>query len=138
MKVASFSFWLPKHDALLFGLAVATMAPAVCGCAPRSAARQMANRQAPGTGQVMPAASASHTSAAEKDALLNRLKAAEHVAKMNSTSWSDTNATLDTYYSIKARQLRQIIERIESGGPVSQEAIAHAMDNSQIRSLGGY
>ncbi len=138
MKVANLSFWSPKQYALLLGFALLTMAPALGGCAPLSGAQQSPNREPYAADQGTPAVSASQVSAAEKEAVLKHLRTAEYVDRMNSTSWSDTNATLGTYYGIKARELRHVIDRLESGEPVSNEELARAMDNSQIRSLGGY
>ncbi len=70
--------------------------------------------------------------------LIKRLKAVETADLMNSQSYSDTNATLDSAYYFKAREIRRVIERIESRQQVSQEEIDRALDNSAPYQLGGY
>lgn len=61
---------------------------------------------------------------------LERLQHAEQSDRMNGTSWTADNPTLDQYYDHKADQVDALIKKLEAGQTVSAKEVEHALDNS--------
>jgi hypothetical protein len=69
---------------------------------------------------------------------LQALRAADYSDRMNSTSWTANNPTLDHFYARKAASVEALIQQLQSGKPVSSGDIARALDNSQAQRFGGW
>jgi hypothetical protein len=73
-----------------------------------------------------------------RQALIAQLKQAELADKMDSMSWTDSNASLDIAWHQKQEEVQNVIARLESGERVPNEEIRRALDNSLPHRLGGY
>jgi hypothetical protein len=69
---------------------------------------------------------------------MRKLRAADYADRMNSTSWTADNPTLDHLYARKAESVEAVTKRLEAGGPVAPAQVARALDTSRARRLGGW
>jgi hypothetical protein len=69
---------------------------------------------------------------------LQALQAADYADRMNATSWSADNPTIDRFYARKAASVEALIHRLKGGGSVSSVEVARALDNSRALRLGGW
>ncbi len=70
------------------------------------------------------------TSSSTQAATLEQLRQAAQSDRMNSTSWTAENPTLDHFYEDKADQVHALIQRLEAGETVSPKEIDRALDTS--------
>ena len=78
------------------------------------------------------------TTASDRQALIHKLKEAEHFYHMDSQSFSDSNPTLGTAYYQREQQVRLLLRRVEGGGQVRQADVDHALNQFPLHQLGGY
>jgi len=68
--------------------------------------------------------------------LMQRLMAAEQADRINSQLYTWSAPGLDHYYSHKADEVADVINRLRHGEDVSREDINHALDNSMAWTFG--
>ncbi|MFZ0887504.1 MAG: hypothetical protein WA005_03560 [Candidatus Binataceae bacterium] len=70
------------------------------------------------------------TSSGTQAATIDQLRQAEQSDRMNATSWTADNPTLDHYYDQKADQVDTLIKQLEAGQTVSPKEVDRALDTS--------
>lgn len=65
--------------------------------------------------------------------ILRELRDAERADRMNSTSWSADNPTVDRYYRRKAKEVHLLIDELQGGRAVPLATIHAALDDSEAR-----
>jgi hypothetical protein len=93
---------------------------------------------APGPSQKPEAAQYDSSTPSGRAALIAELKEAANADKMDATSWTDDNASLDVAWYHKQQEVQSVIARLASGEQVPNNEIQHALDNSLPHQLGGY
>jgi len=67
--------------------------------------------------------------------LIAKLQITEQGDRLNASSYTSENPTLDHFYDEKADEVSAVIQRLRAGDRVSQKDIDRALDNSEAQSL---
>lgn len=132
------SIW-PAFGLLFLGACAVASGPSSVGSPPKSPAPSGSDASAktggphfanaPIGGMIAP----NTPQAAE---VLNKLRQAEYLDKMNAQSYTSIHSEEGQFYYRKARQITEIINRLQSGQSVSRDDVDWSLDNSEASIYG--